>query len=138
MPEARVRVDILVIRRAHKYLDGHKLSVPVEFVRNYLADLQSPEVDRRAGIDRTQIEGPQNEKAAGVFAAYDWRRFERHEVALFALRLSDFHADVGPGDEGAQPAHIGARYSRPYDPELGVLDQKFVGLGGHLCRGDGV
>src|SRR5260370_869217 len=46
--------------------------------------------------------------------------------------MTDFHPDVGTGDEGAEPADVGARYSRPHDPELGVIDEKFVRPGRHL------
>src|ERR1017187_9032377 len=110
------------------------LAVLVEFVRRDLANLQPPEVYRRAVVQRTQVRGLQGEKAAGNFAGYHRRRFERHEIALALFRTADFHADIGPGDESAQPRDVGARYARPHDPELRVFDQKALRLGSHLDR----
>ena len=66
VPKAGVRVDVLVVRRLYEHLDSQILTVLVEFVRRDLAYLQPPEVYRRAGIQRTQVGGLQDEKPAGI------------------------------------------------------------------------
>src|SRR4029077_9183163 len=95
VPEASVRVDVLIVGRLDEYFDRQSLSITVELVRGNLTDLQPPEIDRSAVIERSQVRSLEGEEAAWDTACDHRLRVERHEFLLLDLRGADFHTDVG-------------------------------------------
>src|SRR6185436_601540 len=86
--------------------------------------------------ERAEVLRLEREETAQDFAGHDRWRVEGYEVTLFFVRVADLHADVRPGDQGAQPGHGRAGDSRGLDPEIRILDQEGLGSRGHLRRRD--
>src|SRR5271163_2572442 len=101
MPESCFRIDVLVIGGAHEDLYRQELAVRVERVGRDLTNLQPPEKDWCAGVQRAQICSLQHKETTGKCAGDHRLGFECNEVVRMLARAPDFETDVGARDQGA-------------------------------------
>ena len=76
MPEARVGADELVVRRVDEHAQRDAAAVAVELVGRHLADLDAPEVHRRADVERADVACAQQELPARGVARDDGRHLQ--------------------------------------------------------------
>src|SRR5439155_19425882 len=86
----------------------------------------------RAVVERAERRRLQHEEAARDVGRHHRGCREHVEFPLPLPRPPDVHADVGAGDQRAEPRYGAARDTRPNDPELRVLDEEFLGPGSEL------